>query len=487
MDTTRFLKNYFITGLVMLLCSLHMVGDGFARYAKEDRGVDSLNISIVAPQLKNAELRLISYFNGNTFLVDSIRLSDSGLGVFHKPQKLEEGQYLVYVDNFIFFEILLADRQSLQIQVDTVDRFVNNKVTGAKQSVAFAEYVSFITSKQRERVKLIQQGQALHTENQNTDEVRNKLLQLNQEVDAFRDVFLSIYKELWVGKFFIGTEPVIGPYPSPKTQEEATTEFLYQKAHFFDHIDFGDKRFWRTNFFPQKVIQYMESWVENIPDSLAMAATRLVEKSKGDTISFQLTLTKLMNYATQSDRMGMENVWAKLTEDHIINNKNIHIDSTYLANLTSEYAKIRFNRIGMIAQNILLQDSAYQKTTLYDMSAQESYTLVCFYEPNCGHCNTIVPQIYERLYKKYSNKGLHVACIYLLTDRDEWLNFVQERGLNGPSWTNLWDPDRSSYYWTYFDTSSTPAIYLLDKKKRIIAKKLSVESLDNLLEALMKP
>ena len=48
-------------------------------------------------------------------------------------------------------------------------------------------------------------------------------------------------------------------------------------------------------------------------------------------------------------------------------------------------------------------------------------------------------------------------------------------------WTNAWDPDRESYYWTFYDTSTTPGVYLLDKDKKIIAKKIDAESLDRIL------
>ena len=413
---------------------------------------DSLRISITAPQLKNSELALCSYFNGKVYKKDSLQLSGQGIGTFVQETKLDQGLYMIYVDSTKYFDLLLGDDQVLQIEVDTLDFIQNNKISGAAQSVAFVEYVRFLSDRQKERSKLFEQGKALQAENKDFSEISEKLEALNREVLAFQDDFFARHQDQWVMLFFKGLDPASGPYPSPKTQEEAKEEFYYLKDHYFDHIDLLDKRFWYTNYFPQKIETYLQHQVEGIPDSLANAATRLVAKTIRDTTCYQLMLSKLTNYALQSKLMGLENVWAKLAEDYYLKGLANWADSAFLSDIRSEYDKVRYNRIGMKAKDLPLQDSLNRKVQLYNLGRK--YTLLIFFEPSCGHCKKEIPALHDKLYSKYVDH-------------------------------NLWDPSRTSYYWQFYNTATTPSIYLLDENKKILAKRLNDESLDQLLNDLI--
>jgi hypothetical protein len=52
--------------------------------------------------------------------------------------------------------------------------------------------------------------------------------------------------------------------------------------------------------------------------------------------------------------------------------------------------------------------------------------------------------------------------------------------------TNGWDPTRSTSFDYYYNVQSTPLIYILDKNKKIIAKKLAVEEIGPFIENYRK-
>ena len=52
--------------------------------------------------------------------------------------------------------------------------------------------------------------------------------------------------------------------------------------------------------------------------------------------------------------------------------------------------------------------------------------------------------------------------------------------------TNVWDPERTSFYWYWYDTSSTPMIYVLDKNHKIFAKKIDADTLKLIFEHELK-
>ncbi|MDR1718546.1 MAG: TlpA family protein disulfide reductase [Dysgonamonadaceae bacterium] len=464
----------------LLILSALLFGASFLTTSAEE--ADSLLITLTAPQLKNHLLTLNAYFNGKIYTVDSFITSDQGTGSFHKPINLEEGLYLIYIDSLHYFDVLLSDNQIVHLTIDTTDMIAGTKVEGAPQSVAFSEYARFISLKQKEQAQLFERKRLLQAENRSATETNLQIDSLNREVSAFQQSFSEKYRDQWVGKFCAGLTPVEGPFPHPTSEEEARTEFYFLKDHFLDHIDLKDKRFWWTNYFPSKLTQYLKTQVEQEPDSLAKVAINLVAETLGDSVSTRMMLTTLLNFSTQSEIMGMENIWARLAEEYFFRGYAPWADSTFLKEMASEYRKIRFCRVGMYAQNITLQDSMLQKVNLYD--ANNDYTLLCFYEPTCGHCQKIIPQVFNDLYKKYKDSGLRVYCVNMLTDRNDWMRFLREHELDGnpDGWTNLWDPDRTSHYWQFFDTSVTPALFLLDKDKKIIAKRLNVEMLDRMLK-----
>jgi peroxiredoxin len=466
-------------GLLVVL----ILGSLFPTYA--DSSVTRIEVKI--PSLKNEEILLCSYFNGLIYKQDSLYLSSSGQGVFQKEENYKEGIYLLLLKGGNCADFLLSDDQTLSIIItDTANIVKSMQVSGAEQSEIFQSFIRFIQDKKEYREQIVNQYQALSDEakTKNRDKVQKQLDDLNNEVNQFQTDLINRYKDKWVGLFFQSIQPVMtGPYPNPKTQEEFDEEFKYQKEHFFDHINLQDHRFWRTNSFPQKVIDYMKKQVEQHPDSLAEAASRLVEKTRGDSISFHLMMNKWIDFSVNSKSMGMENIWAKLVEDYYHKGLVTWSDSTHLVNIEFEYNKLSHNRIGMQAYNMNLQDSTGKDFKLYDLA--KKYTILYLYEPSCGHCIETTPKLYEQIYKKYAGKGLDIVSVCMITDRKEWLDFVESNHLEGEYWHNLWDPERKSYFWQFYDTSTTPSVYILDENKKIIAKKVNIDSIDMILNMLL--
>jgi hypothetical protein len=83
------------------------------------------------------------------------------------------------------------------------------------------------------------------------------------------------------------------------------------------------------------------------------------------------------------------------------------------------------------------------------------------------------------------SKGVEVYAV--LTQPDEkadWQKFIDDHGLY--DWINVWDPDMISNFHVLYDVHSTPTLYILDKNKKIIAKRLDVTTAGDLLEKLLK-
>ena len=94
------------------------------------------------------------------------------------------------------------------------------------------------------------------------------------------------------------------------------------------------------------------------------------------------------------------------------------------------------------------------------------------------HCKEATPKLKE-YYEKAKNSNIEIFAICTIADREKWTNYIQENQLE---WINGWDPQRRSRFDYYYNVQSTPLVYILDRDKKIIAKKISVEDIDGFIE-----
>ncbi|MEO6639430.1 MAG: hypothetical protein ABIN25_14215, partial [Ginsengibacter sp.] len=73
--------------------------------------------------------------------------------------------------------------------------------------------------------------------------------------------------------------------------------------------------------------------------------------------------------------------------------------------------------------------------------------------------------------------------------KDKWIDFINKNNLQ--SWVNVYQTDeqkkqsedaKKPSYKQLYDITQTPTLYLLDKDKRIVAKKLTIEQMDDVLQ-----
>jgi thiol-disulfide isomerase/thioredoxin len=153
------------------------------------------------------------------------------------------------------------------------------------------------------------------------------------------------------------------------------------------------------------------------------------------------------------------------------------------------------NLIGEQAANLEMIDTEDKPTALYSVNAD--FTVVCFWDPNCGHCKTEVPRVDSIYRASWKNKGVKIFAV-LTPENDanvktEWLKFITDNKI--ADWSHAYqtkamiDADNAAQKPSFrqlYDVTSTPILYLLDKDKHIIGKKLTILQMNELLEAKLK-
>ena len=117
---------------------------------------------------------------------------------------------------------------------------------------------------------------------------------------------------------------------------------------------------------------------------------------------------------------------------------------------------------------------------MYAIRSYYAITLLIFWDPDCGHCKKELPKIKEEVYDLYAEHGVKVVTVYTQVEEEKWKKFLEEKDLT--EWINLYDPYNQSNFRNNYDIYSTPVLYVLDKDKKILAKRIGVEQLPDFLD-----
>jgi thiol-disulfide isomerase/thioredoxin len=202
--------------------------------------------------------------------------------------------------------------------------------------------------------------------------------------------------------------------------------------------------------------------------------------SHGNYKVFQFLAVYLFNHFRESEVMGHDAVLVKIADEIYLSGKADWVSKQFIEDLRKQIELLRHNLIGMKAENIVMDSFNEVYVSLYDI--RKDFTILYFWEPNCGHCQEATPKL-KSYYDKARNEGVEVFAVCTTTDKAAWTKYIQEHQLN---WINGWDPERVSHFDYYYDIQSTPTIYILDRNKKIIAKRLSVDDIPGFIDNYRK-
>jgi thiol-disulfide isomerase/thioredoxin len=204
-------------------------------------------------------------------------------------------------------------------------------------------------------------------------------------------------------------------------------------------------------------------------------------------------LTKFTNKYISPEFMGQDKVFVYLFENHYAKGDTGLLNPASRKTITERAYSLMANQLGLPAPVLDLTDTTGKKVSLYGIRAP--FTIVAFWDPNCGHCKEEIPQLDSLYSAKWKAEGVAVYSVNIYENEvPAWKKFIAEKTLS-KDWVHAYQTKEAKLaeeksglpnYRQLYDISQTPTIYLLDKDKRIIAKKLSLAQFDKLMEAKRK-
>ena len=450
--------------------------------------------------LKSDTLILAHYFNKTFSVQDTGIIDQNGRTLLEGPVSLPQGLYMVYLSPSLRFDLIIGEDQNFSINTDTSDFVASTVVKGSEENEVFFQYQRFLTER---RDKSTKYQERLTNASSESDSIiaKDELEKLNWEVKQYIEKLVNENKELFVSKFLLSMKEVVPPASLTEDKDlkdDPAYQVRYIKDHYWDYFDLSDVRMLRTPFYEDKLKNYLENWIYPVPDSIYKEVDFLIEQTRTDTLLFKYMLITLFNHYARSKYVGMDAVYLYLGEKYYIP-EAWWADEKFLGELKDRIKKQSPLLIGKVAPDLQLigvdsdhfriaeKDTAIKNDpyvgTMFNLhSLPAKYLVIYFWEPECGHCKTVIPKLYE-VFEKNKDKGLQVVAINILgyPKKALWVDFINTHHLY--DWINAWNPYKiEPSYREVYNVETSNILYMLDENKRIITKFVGPEQIEEIIQ-----
>jgi len=443
-------------------------------------------IDIKIDGLRDSSLYLAYHLGNRQYIKDTLKLDSEGKGTFNGNEKLPGGIYMVVLPGRSYFEILIDDDQVFSVNCRYNNFHESLSFSGSSVNSSFIDYQKKWGQLQQKGSAVVKRIQA----NKSLPDSVKILTDLQKSLEADMKSYLSDVISSNRGNILATLVKAILPVEVPEFTVPTVVKnrdsllwvmrYNYNKDHFFDNIDFSDERILRTPILHSRLDAYFSNVLIQHPDSLISAVDMVVKSSEANYKVFQYVAVYVFNHFRESQIMGHDAVLLKIADDVYLSGKADWVSKEFIEDLTRQTELIRNNLIGMVAKDLVMDSYNGVFVALHDIDKE--FTIVYFWEPNCGHCKESTPKLLE-YYNKSKDNGIEVFAVCTTSDKKEWSEYIDKNKL---TWINGWDPDRRTHFDYYYNVQSTPMIYILNKDKKIIAKKLSVDDIPSFIENYRK-
>ncbi|MDI1316607.1 thioredoxin-like domain-containing protein [Flavobacterium sp.] len=469
--------------------------------------------------LKNCPdtLAYLTYYQfDKTLIKDTCTTIKDGKIVFTGKNKLDKGIYsLVSQKKAIYFDFFIDDTtQKLEMSsVASPNIGKELKALNSPLENEFFNYIQFV-NQQNVNFQAYKSGKQFLTK-KDTLALKEKEKEFERNINLYESNFLSTHKGTYIGDVMnLKVEKLLKEIPKASNgRPDSIKVFKYYKSHYWDDVNFADDGIVRNPFFNTKVKKYFESIIISHPDSVAVEIDKIMSKTKPGTLTHKLLLAHFTYTYETSKMMGFDKVFVHMSDTYFKTGKanGIYEDPEIVQKIIRRADKLKPLLVGAAAQDLLMikaEDFSKMKamgfenaknseemTTVYYKNVtavtklymklsdvKADYTVLVFWDVDCGHCQKEIPKLLESYNEMLKEKmNVKVYSVYMQHEGEKYLKYIADNKL---PWINVYDGAHYNNAIEKYDVYSTPVIYILDKNKIIKAKRIDAEQVKPMIKLL---
>ncbi len=450
--------------------------------------INGYQITFKTKESKGNKIYLGNFYGKFNQYVDSVVVDTSGTGVFKSANKLSPGIY--FLQDFRKIQLLdfIVSNEDQQILITELNyETATYKVQGGQENELYSAYNEFVRNAVPEINQFRAELLAAHTKADSL-KIQSKLQAKTLSIDQYRANLIKSHPKSLLAQFFIAMERPKLPAPTPKSLSTQPAQLAYLKNHYWDGIDFANAAFIKTPFFEPKLEEYFKYYVSPTVDSIIPIVDNMLLLAKPNSDMYFYLLSKFSNKYMTPAYLGQDKVFIHLYQNYYLKGDTSLLNAKDKKTVIQTANKLIANQLGQKAPDFNMVDINGNPKTLYNIDAK--FSLLIFWDPTCDVCQKELPRVDSIFRASWFKYGLKVIAINNdAAHEGQWRKYLSEHDFK--DWLNLYETtiDHDARvkkglptYQQLYNSYQTPTMYLLDKDKNILAKRLSLEQFDNMLK-----
>ncbi len=454
----------------------------FPAFAHAQTAIDSTLIDATITGTPAGVVRLVGTYCDQNYLADSTFSDAQGHFTIKRKSALAPGFYYFLLPGSKNFSILIDQDQRFTLQAKADDLMNTMQVTGSLNTQLLYENFKF---QSQQDVELGRLGEVLRKAAVTSPEYKTAKAQQDQLLEVRKANLEATYKANPTSFFTAfkkaGQNPDFTEFRKPNGDVDTVRQVVTYRNHFFDGVDFNDKRLLNTPVVLNKLRRYMKEFTPQNPDSLIKVSDVLIRQVMPykDYFKFFTNWIALQYENGKSPVMDGEAVYVHIVRNYFTPELAYWSTAKELEGLQKHVGEMEASLLNRKGMDVRAKNQFGEFKSLYEIKAP--LIVIFMYSPDCEHCQKESPEI-QRLYEKWKPRGVEFFGIAVNTTEAEWKPFVEK---NRFTFANVFDPTNLAIYGKYF-VDITPELYVLNKDRTIVAKNLKAEQLETIFERELK-
>lgn len=468
------MKKAFILFIALFLMP------NFIKASPEDSAYYDIKIKLTG--IKTSKVVLGYFLGEQTFAVDTAQVDTITGNIRFKPNRpLAQGVYFVANTEGVIFNMILANENDFTITTDITAPYDSAKIEQSIENTVFFNYMKTVQRIQNEINQITAMTDMLRQAKADKSVINEQQQKITARYAGLEKYTQSVARQaphLFTSKLLnISKMPVV---PSEltllKNDKPNPAYWFYFRQHFFDGVDFTDKRLVRSPYYANRLGQFL-GYMTNSTDSVKAQLDFILTKTYPNTEFYKFTLKWLTAvFDDNIDRMPNADAYLIHLVEKYHRKAESGTDKYTLERMEYKVNTFKNVLIGSPAPNFELPNTEGVLKSLAEVKAD--YTLVVFYSSLCSHCREAMPTI-QNAVQNMDSKKLKVFTVCTDGVREPWLSFLEEMKMK--DWVNVIDKQPDTDIQKKYVTWNLPVLYLLDRNKTIVANRIKPENLHELI------
>jgi peroxiredoxin len=426
------------------------------------------------------------YFKGeNIYLVDSTQVDTvSKKFQVQSSNSFPQGVYLITDSKKKpIIELLMVPENkeskgvNISLELDPSD-YSKNKISGSYESIVWSMYNKNLAEIEKRRQSKEQMFSMIQRATRDADVLSESKMEIRKIADSI--IQFKKQTERNNPESFVSSLIKVSILPDIPIEKISTREqyFLWLKNNFFDSLNIKDSRLIFSKELIPRINQYLENLSGMNPDSISSCLDLVIQKCDSNKELKKHIVEHYAHIFDVNQFQGSDRIFVHLTDKYILPTDTSFWPKSTLKAYEYKADFHRPNLTGNIAPDLILPDSTGRLVNMKD--SVSSYTLLIFYSPKCKHCQEKLPEI-KNLYEEVKSSDFKIFAINTDGDPHYWKYYIHEHSL--PFVHLIDDKGEGGILQKSYGAYNLPVLYLLDKNKRILLKRPSIEMIRKVLAA----